>query len=99
MNVQAAAISPTTLLVTWEPPPEDSRNGVIRRYTVNITDALTGANRILTSNETQATVTGLHPYYVYWSSVAAETVAPGPWSERAIVEMPEDGKAVPGFIC
>ena len=41
---------------------------------------------------TTVTVTGLHPFYTYSSSVAAETIGLGPFSTMFAVQMPEDGE-------
>ncbi len=59
---------------------------------MNVTEVHTGVQHILIANGTNVTLADLHPFYIYFGSVAAETVALGPWSEGMIVEMPEDGR-------
>ena len=44
------------------------------------------------SVDTFFTVPSLHPFYIYWFSIAAYTVSPGPFTQRTIVQMPQDGK-------
>ena len=43
---------------------------------------------------TTMTITGLHPFYTYSSSVAAETIGLGPFSAMFSVKMPEDGEDI-----
>ena len=71
---------------------EEERNGIIRRYVINITELNSGTEYQLENTSTEITVQNLHPFYQYSYSVAAETVALGPFTPSAIIEMPEDGK-------
>ena len=34
MNIQGKALSSTSLLISWDPPPLDHRNGPITNYTI-----------------------------------------------------------------
>ena len=82
-----------TLVLSWQPPAERERNGVILTYTINITDVLSGATSLFTTSATTYTVNNLHPYYVYHCSVAASTQeGRGPFTYRVPVEMPEAGQ-------
>ena len=81
-----------TLHITWQPPVEEERNGIIRRYVINITELDSGNEYQLENVTTEITVQNLHPFYRYSYSVAAETVALGPFTPGSIIEMPEDGK-------
>ena len=91
-NLIATALDSRTLHITWQPPVEEERNGIIRRYVINITELDSGNEYQLENVTTEITVQNLHPFYRYSYSVAAETVALGPFTPGSIIEMPEDGK-------
>ena len=86
-----------TLLVTWRPPPEPSRNGIITEYVVNITVMETGEqlqHRASGADTTSLSIGSLHPDYTYTYSVAAVTaIGMGPFSAFRSTRLPEDGKA------
>ena len=92
-NVQLSALSSTSILVTWSPPPVADQNGVITGYLINLTEADTGTVLHMTSRTTSLTATSLHPYYMYEVVVAAVTVAVGPYSQPAQITTPEDSKS------
>ena len=79
------------LLLTWTPPPFIEQNGVIRSYSVYITETNTGSLMNYTSTSTNITVAELHPYYTYSCVITAKTVAEGPRSAPVIVTTLEDG--------
>ena len=91
-NLITTPLSSTTLYLTWQPPVEEERNGIIRRYIINITELNSGNEYQLENASTEITVQDLHPFYRYSYSVAAITVALGPFTPGFIIEMPEDGK-------
>ena len=81
-----------TLILNWQPPLEENRNGPIVGYTANLTEILTGRNWQLLTETTQLIVNELHPFYSYNYSVAAKTSAGlGPFTAIMSVKMPEDG--------
>lgn len=85
--------SPTTLHLSWRPPPEETQNGRITGYDVNVTEILTGRTMEFNTQDTQLTVNPLHPYYVYhWSVVARNSAGRGPYAPNETVQMPEGGK-------
>ena len=45
----------------------------------------------MTSLGTSLSVPSLHPFYIYWFSVAAYTVDLGPFTEPLMLQMPQDG--------
>ena len=63
-------------------------------YTLQITERVTGSVRTIETDgpHTEVFVTSLHPYYVYEFTVAAETIALGPYSNTDVVRTEEDGK-------
>ena len=82
-----------TLVLSWEPPLPEDRNGIITNYTVNITEMETGRQFQLVTDNTTITAFPLHPHYTYSCTVAAETsVGLGPYTALRAVQMPEDGK-------
>ena len=85
------AIDSTTLMISWMPPPLEHQNGIIREYQVNITERETGIAHHLTTAATTLTVSSLHPFYTYDCTLAAFTIAEGPYSVEVNITMPEDG--------
>ena len=85
--------SPYTVQMEWHPPRGEDRNGIIQAYIVNVTELNTGTTwQQRVENDTDAILESLHPFYSYGISVAAQTVALGPFTSKSVVEMPEDGK-------
>lgn len=70
----------------------EHRNGIIRGYTVTLTEAATGERVLNTTLDTSIAFTFLHPSYTYWYTVAASTTLLGPASPAMNITMPEDGK-------
>ena len=90
--MQATAGDSRTLQLSWQPPSNRSRNGIIQRYIINITELETSSSFQLETTDLFVIATDLHPYYQYSCSVAAETVGLGPFSVAVIIQLPEDGK-------
>ena len=90
-GVVITAIDSRTLLISWLPPPFDHRNGIIRVYTVNITERETGMICHLATAATSLTIPSLHPFYTYDCTLTAFTIAEGPYSVKVNITMPEDG--------
>ena len=80
--------------MSWLAPAISSRNGIIQRYILNITELNTGSRFQLNTAELFLIVNDLRPFYQYSIIVAAETVGVGPFSSPVIIELPEDGKIV-----
>lgn len=92
-NVMVTKIGSTFVEVVWSEPDLSGHNGVIRSYTLLINE-VQGARETsfnFTSTSTQATVTNLHPFYMYNISVAAVTTSPGPYSIQVAVTTLQDG--------
>ena len=93
LQFRVEATDPRTLVLSWEAPNPEDRNGIIRQYTVNITELETGTLLQLVSDNTTITAFPQHPYYTYSCIVAAETrVGLGPYTSPSSVRMPEDGE-------
>ena len=85
------AINSTSVYLSWLPPDEDQHNGNIRHYNIRSLDLLSGREVQLNSTNTTSIHSDLHPAYTYRFTVAAATVEIGPYSDPAIITMPEDG--------
>ena len=82
----------TTLVIQWQPPLDLHRNGIIRRYIVNITELDTSTLLQYFTTDLNITVPSLHPFYQYGYTVSAETIGVGPFSDTSIIHMPEAGR-------
>ena len=91
--VEVQPENPTTLVLSWQPPAPENRNGIILHYRVNITEMETGKLFSYTAvNTTIFAVHTIHPFYNYTCIVAAVTIGVGPYSAPSVIQMPEDGK-------
>ena len=93
-----ASASATMVTLMWRVLPYSQRNGIIRRYSLEVCqiDPLVSGCTNHASNEDQTSlvISSLHPYYVYHWRVAAHTsVGRGPYSSYISFRMPEDGKS------
>ena len=92
--IQSTIVNPTTILMTWQPPPSEHQNGIITAYVVNV--YLEDNDTIFqqyTTSSLSVTLLGLHPFSTYMVAVAAETgVGRGPFSSGFRIYTPEDGK-------
>ena len=78
------------MLVSWQPPPPEHRNGLITGYIVRVAKQNTEDGIYLPlTNDTEMVVNNLHPFYIYRYSVAAYTVAIGPFSAPMAQKLPE----------
>ena len=91
-NIVVANTSSDSFLLSWDPPPVESINGVIRNYMIRVTEVETGRTFYVTTNITLLELNGLHPFYMYTSAVAAQTIAFGPYSTAVSVRLGEEGK-------
>ena len=97
VGIAESAVDSRTLLVTWDPLPEESRNGDITEYVVQISAQETEDQRQLSASgdATSLTIRELHPDYTYTYTVAAGTgVGTGPSSVFRSIKMPEDSKQI-----
>ena len=86
------ATSATSLFLSWDELQPADRNGVIREYTINLTNVVTGEDTEYSAVAGPYTITNLHPDYIYCGKVAAVTVVgAGPLSSPIEVKLPEAG--------
>ena len=95
--LSAIALGPRVIQIRWNQPLPEKQNGFIQSYIVNITMSETGQDIQLTTNNTTVTAEGLHPYYNYHISVAAVTIARGPYTKVYSLQTPQDGKQMCTF--
>ena len=79
------------MVLTWDPPPYEMQNGLIRHYNVEIAEVETDSVINLSTNVTNITVNDLLPFYNYTCTVAAVTVDVGPSSDEISFVLPEGG--------
>ena len=87
-------VTSTGFVLSWNAPPPESHNGVIRHYIVSCTEDGTGAvfQRLTANSATERLVDSLHPFHSYTCSVAAVTVEEGPFSFNVTVTTAQDGE-------
>lgn len=85
------AVSPSTLILQWEPPALSERNGIIQHYIVTVTEQETANTSQVLAYDNNTTLYSLHPFFTYVSAVSAVTIGPGP-AAMDTIQMPEDGK-------
>ena len=90
LNLQSYTSQSITL--SWESPPEEDINGVLRKFIIRIYEHETGNIFTESSDDEQTTLPDLHPYYTYSVAVAAQTVDTGPFSNNITIQLAEDGK-------
>ena len=91
-GLSAISLDSRTLELSWAPPAEEHRNGMIRQYNITIvTLDGDGETRSFTTMQTRKIVSNLHPYYTYICTVWAITVGASP-SANVSSRLPQDSK-------
>ena len=88
------AVTSRTVTLLWDPPPYEGQNGVIRQYMLTVNRSDTSFFTVLNTTMTQLTVEHLLPFRSYIFTVAAQTIALGPFSMEEEIQLPEDGKTL-----
>ena len=92
-NVSASPINSTAIIITWQLPLFEDRNGNITGYSIIVTDTISNTSTTHYRNEIFAVIVSLHPYYEYVVQIAAETgVGRGPYGGAVTTQTMEDGK-------
>ena len=84
-----------SLMLQWNPPNYEARNGIIRKYLVNVTgkfEDLLLDSIVLETHNTTLLVSDLHPNNHYIISVTAFTISEGPFTDDLQVTTSEDGE-------
>lgn len=102
MNVTAVAISPTTIRVTWQPPPAETANGRIAYYKLLCVESGRGDSEatVVKLNQTTFVLDELRRWTEYRIWVLAGTsVGDGPPSYPVTVRTYEDGTCQIAISC
>lgn len=91
-NLTGQVIDSTTVRLTWNPPPVENHNGVIRKYIITATETNTGNVLSWESVATNFEVHSLHPFYTYEFTVAAFTIGQGPYTSVITLQTLHDSK-------
>lgn len=92
-NVMTTFPDPYSIVVDWDPPPPEDRNGPIIGYVINVTVVQTGVMLQYFSNESRFSLSSLQPYTTFICVFAARTpVGTGPFSRQHNFTTPEDGE-------
>ena len=87
-------MSPTTILITWSPPPVSMHNGVLTGYVIRATDidSQMVIQLTLSSSVNNYTISSLNPFSNYLCTVATKTSAGlGPYSPGEVVQTLQSG--------
>ena len=79
--------------VNWDPVPSHQQNGPITHYIIMTSSQETSTTFRVNGTSTSATLTNLHPSYIYSIQVAAVTTQTGPFSEAVIATTNDDGRS------
>ena len=94
LDFVATPTDPRSIVLRWDPPLPEDRNGPITNYIVNVTVVETREMFEINTTSTTFLLDGLTPYTTYRFTIAASTeVGLGPFSETLTVQTPEDGMA------
>lgn len=89
-SFETSAIDSTAIFLSWEQPLVHHRNGLIRRYVIEL-HAADFDNITTITTEMNVTIRNLHPYTLYECRIAAETVSVGVFSDIQLERTQEAG--------
>ena len=99
VNIEAVANSPTSVAISWDPPPLQTRNGLLRQYSLLITAETPWLQFteevVVNGNSTELNMTGLAAFVTYQIQINAHTISPGPFSTAYPVTTLEAGDCTP----
>ena len=91
-NVTVLEIASTYAIISWRAP--EFPNGIVRNYTVTLTERGGHFMRNLATAETSVNATELSPFVHYWVVVFAETIEIGERSENITFRTSEESKLI-----
>lgn len=97
LNVSGSAINSTAVVINWELPALDGRNGNITGYSLIIREVATNTTTTRSPSRVhiELVIASLHPYYEYECQVAAETaVGRGPYGDTIVTSTLPDGELI-----
>ena len=94
-DISVGGITSRGAELSWNPPLQEERNGIITGYVIAISRRGTDSQYMITSTNNSISLSMLKPYTTYTATVAAMTsVALGPPSTQLSFTTAEDGNAV-----
>ena len=96
-NLTVTAVTSRTATLSWDPPPYERQNGVIRKYMLTVNRSDTSSFTVLNATMTELTVENLFPFRTYLFTVAAQTTELGPFTIEEVIQLPEDGNYLSCF--
>ena len=91
-NLAVNVTSSTTVSLSWNPPPESDKNGLIIEYNVSLIDTMSGNHFFRSTSSNHLTVEQLYPNTIYQYAVAAITsVGSGPFTKYFYFKTSEAG--------
>ena len=94
MNISTVTILSTSFTLVWLPPPLTQQNGIITGYKISLEETKTKILTAYFTIATNITISSLNPFSVYNCSVAAITVATGPFSSPVPVKTFQAGMRI-----
>ncbi|XP_056427674.1 receptor-type tyrosine-protein phosphatase S isoform X5 [Hyla sarda] len=100
-DVKCVSTKSTTILVSWQPPPAESHNGILAGYSVHYSaldfeDPVPKEVKDIPPQTTEILLEALEKWTEYRISVVAHTaVGPGPESSPVVVRTDEDVPSAP----
>ena len=91
-SLSVSITSSRSLFMSWDIPPVESHNGILREYAVIIQTVLTQEEQTYTTMNKYFNATGLVPYTTYRVKVAAVTVEAGPFTVSNNITTFEDSQ-------
>ena len=87
------SVNPSSLRVSWQPPPEIDHNGVITGYVIEYTRSGGSSDMVTVTSGTTRTISGLVPFVEYSVTVAAMTDSgTGPFIDPVVQTSGQDSK-------
>ena len=79
------SVNPSSLRVSWQPPPEIDHNGIIAGYVIEYTRVGGSSDMVTVTSGTAHTISGLVAFVEYSVTVAAMTISgTGPPSDTVV---------------
>lgn len=80
-SITADVLNATSVDFSWNAPLAEHQNGIVQSYTIIVLELETNSTKEIHQNYLYNSIVihSLHPYYNYQFSVAAYTVALGPY--------------------
>ena len=89
--VMANNLSSNSFTLSWQPPPQNTHNGIIIGYDITTLEINSGTTYTNFTSHTFIVLNFLHPYYQYNCTVGAMTVSVGPTSDIVTIQTLQAG--------